>query len=242
MIVANLATYPPRTSGLPGVIGALAPQVDVLNVVLNQYQEEPQIPQLPNNVNFIIPNADLKDTGKFFPKVDPDDYVFLVDDDISYPPDYVDRTTKWLKTWSNEKVIVGYHGTVYFPEPAPGFIPIHLKESPSTFDKNNPIHNRRAFTFFRSLDRPVHVHQNGSGVCAMRGRHFPPFEYMSTSQRFVDVRMARWSHERGIRQICLPRGNGWLQPIHYGETIYSNFTLQMPGQVIDEIMTYCRPL
>ena len=42
MIVANLATYPPRTSNLLQAITAIAPQVDRLNVVLTQYIPGPE--------------------------------------------------------------------------------------------------------------------------------------------------------------------------------------------------------
>ena len=41
MITANLATYPPRRETLEAVAGYISPQVDQMNIVLNQYDEIP---------------------------------------------------------------------------------------------------------------------------------------------------------------------------------------------------------
>ena len=69
MIIANLATYPPRRENLLPVVQAIAPQVDQLNVVLNQYDAElPELVDIPN-VKQIIPHEDTKDVGKFYPDV-----------------------------------------------------------------------------------------------------------------------------------------------------------------------------
>ena len=92
MIVANLATYPPRRDGLLKVVASLSPQVDRLNVVLNEYAGTVGELAAYGNVEQILPPADLKDTGKFWPDCRGAEFVFLVDDDILYPPDYVAQT------------------------------------------------------------------------------------------------------------------------------------------------------
>jgi hypothetical protein len=85
VIVANLATYPARLHRLPAIVAALAPQVDLLNIVLNEYAQIPaELPSL-SNVRPLLPDVDYKDVGKFYPTTHTDDMVFLVDDDLMCP-------------------------------------------------------------------------------------------------------------------------------------------------------------
>jgi len=60
MITANLATYPPRREALEKVVAAISPQVDRLNVVLNEYDAVPAELQKYPNVVPLIPETDLK--------------------------------------------------------------------------------------------------------------------------------------------------------------------------------------
>jgi hypothetical protein len=217
MIIGNLATYPPRKAALKQVIERLANQVDTLNVVLNEYFEIPAW-NLPPNVNFIIPPADLKDCGKFYPTVRPDDVVFLVDDDILYPPNYVAKTLDWLLRMPNDRCAVGFHGSLYrVPKRGPSMT--ILKWLGRTSDRNAIEAERKVFYFRKKLDKPILVDQLGTGALAIRGRHLPPFEYMRTSQKFVDVRLAKWLFEQGITLVCVPRKENWLAPIEHDETI-----------------------
>lgn len=96
------------------VIAMISPQVDRLNVVLNQYQTVPvELARYPNVVP-VIPEDDLKDTGKFYPDVREAKYVMLIDDDIFYPPDYVSKTVSRFETLPLQKCMGGYHGSLYF--------------------------------------------------------------------------------------------------------------------------------
>ncbi|MDA1155039.1 MAG: hypothetical protein O2873_09865 [Proteobacteria bacterium] len=83
-----------------------------------------------------------------------------------------------------------------------------------------------------------------TNAAIMRGKDVPPYDYMKTSQKFVDVRLAKWCFERGIPRICLPRSNGWLGSssevlgIAYDETIHKGFTRTHPTHVADEIYEF----
>jgi hypothetical protein len=61
---------------------------------------------------------------------------------------------------------------------------------------------------------------------------------MNGSQKFVDVRLARWAFEQGITEVCLPREAGWLKPIRYEATIFDDFTRKNPPEVTREILTF----
>ncbi len=236
MIVANLATYPPRRENLENVVATIAPQVDRLNIVLNQYDAVPVELEKFSNVVSVIPEEDLKDVGKFYPAVSDAEYVFLIDDDIAYPSDYVSSTIQRFESIGSLRCMGGYHGSLYM-KPQLG----QLLRSPGllfTYKKQIADFRSEGFGFFNELKQSTVVDQIGTGTAIMRGKDMPSFEYMRTAAKFVDVRLAHWCFEQNIVPICLPRDNDWLQIINVDESIYSSFTTRHPAHVNSEILTY----
>lgn len=252
MIIANLATYPKRHQFLQQIVEAVAPQVDRLNIVLNEYKKVPtELKSFPN-VNPIIPPEDLKDTGKFFPDVSKAELVLLLDDDILYPSDYVEQTVSRYQALGDQPIIASYHGSVYRQ---PVFRQCYdrkkrTKRNPSILNrlqnypqelltyKSRLADFRWVSVFYREQTAPTVVDQVASGVAIMKAKDMPPFDYMASSQKFVDVRLARWVFERGLKGITLPRTQGWLAPIRYDETIFNDFTEKNPKHVNDEIRVF----
>lgn len=228
MIVANLATYPPRLASMLQVVAALAPQVDRLTVVLNQYLAVPEPLLGIANVNAVLPSEDLKDLGKFLPNVADAEYVFLVDDDIRYPADYVSRTLAAIKLLPRRRMVAGYHASIYRRRG---------KDDPRGA-RNKIAGSRRIINFQNALEEAVVVDQIASGTSVMRPTEMPPFDFMRGSQNFTDVRMSRWCFENAVLPVCLPRGKGWLEPIKHSETIYRGFTRSNPVHVAEEIWQY----
>ena len=77
----------------------------------------------------------------------------------------------------------------------------------------------------------------------MLAKHAPPYEFMRSSQKFVDVRLARWCFERGITRVSLPRQGAWILPsdaegVTFEETIVDDFTMQHHAHVAKEIRTF----
>ena len=238
MIVANLATYPPRRERLTPVIAALAPQVDRLNVVLNEYDAIPEEVTGHANVVPVIPPYDLKDVGKFYPEVAADDLVFLVDDDLNYPADYVAKTEARIAALGPGRFCAGYHSSLY--------VRPRRKPSRKTFEEwrqflfrpNTIAQFRRVFWFREPMDAPKVVDQIATNTCIIRGADLPSFAYMESSQRFVDVRLAKWCFEHGITPVALPRERDWLTAVTFEETIFRDFTKTDPAHVAKEIRSY----
>lgn len=113
MIVGNLATFPGRSGTIAAVVESLAGQLDRLNVILNEFESIPDVLADNETVHCIIPEQDTKDTGKFLPDCSGADFVFLADDDILYPPDYVEVTLKHLAGIQEEKFVAGYHDSIF---------------------------------------------------------------------------------------------------------------------------------
>lgn len=235
MVVANMATYPPRREGAIRAVRQIAPQVDRLNVVLNEY--DAPMAELSNlrNVEQILPDFDTKDTGKFYPDVSGADYVLLVDDDIDYPADFTRRTLELFAPFGGGHM-GGYHGSLYLGRW--DYVRQRKFRRALTYDRRRIAEHRRVYRFFSELDRALVVDQIASNVAIMHAGDLPPFEVMRDSQKFVDVRLACWCFERSIVPIALPKPTNWLGKIAYEETIYRGFTQRNPPQVTEEILSF----
>ena len=244
MIVANLATYPPRAEFLPNVVAAISPQVDRLNIVLNEYASVPEFLSGYSNVNTIIPDHDTKDAGKFFPDCARAEYVLLIDDDIVYPDDFVALSIARMRALGPGRYLGGYHCSIYN---RPGLRPISIKSIKANIrfwvSPSHIVRFRRILFFGHHILNPVIVDQIGSGTAIIRGADFPPYEFMKSSQRFVDVRLARWCFEQGIVRVSLPRKKGWLrgsdsEGVVFEETIHGDFTQKHHKHVAREIRSF----
>lgn len=235
MIIANLATYPPRLACAEDVIRKIAPQVDLINVVLNQCDQTLSTLSNLSNVRQILPAEDTKDTGKFFPEVDNAEWVILLDDDLVYPANYVEDTIVKISGLKQGRVLAGYHGVTYR---RPKFS-LEPRELRTWLMHGSRVHMWRDVAHFEeALAETIYVDQVGSGTAAIRGADMPPYAYMRGSQRFADVRLARWCYEEGLDVVCLPRPPGFLGSVSFDESIWESFTKRSPRHVREEILTF----
>ena len=92
LVRAHLATFPGRAGIFRQVVNAILPQVDRLVIVFNEMDQAPADLQADPRIEAITTDRDTKDLGRFLVRPQPDDIVFLIDDDIGYPQDYVAST------------------------------------------------------------------------------------------------------------------------------------------------------
>ena len=112
-VFASLASIPDRIKSLEMTVNSLYPQVDQLNVYLNNYD---QIPEFLNREKIKLAqsqiHSDLGDSGKFWWCEEVNGYHFICDDDITYPDNYVQIMIDKIEEFYR-KAIVGLHGTIY---------------------------------------------------------------------------------------------------------------------------------
>ena len=219
--IAQVATYPGRLENIPLMLESIALQFDEIHVVLNQFTKRQQLtlPKLAN-VHYEIPRDDLKDTGKFWRTPGKDEYVFLMDDDLTFPPDYVETMLAFHAAMPAPRTVVGLHGVIY-----------------SDLFEGAPA-SRFVAKFDKALDRPLLVNQLGTGCLMLPGDLMPPFDFMRTSQRFVDVRFARYCHENGIGLVCVPRPAGWVVDQEPEESIFDTYTRERQSEQLPEIVQF----
>ncbi len=180
-----------------------------------------------------------KISGKFLPDWADDDWVFLCDDDILYPPNYVERTLALIDKFPlSLSAAYGYHGTRYLPAEFDGSFRSAVGSLKHRVHRGKLRKLRSSFFYEDSLDGPRVVDQLGSGVAAARGRYIAPFSFMTGSQKFVDVRWARWCFENDVVCICLPREKDWLETQSTDKSIYKRFTRRTPRFVRKELYNF----
>ncbi|RNF84357.1 FkbM family methyltransferase [Montanilutibacter psychrotolerans] len=189
-----LASFPPRRSALRAAIDSLIDQVDRIFVYLNEYDEVPQFLKHPR-ITVKIGGEDLRDNGKFYfgPEL-PEGYCFTVDDDIVYPPDYVQRLIRKIELYGR-KALVGVHGTI-FAKPIVSYFA-----------------DRTLFHFKHPLERDRIVNQLGTGTLAFHTSLWRPSHTAFASTGMVDAWIAVEAAKRGIPLIVVDRKRNWLKPM-----------------------------
>lgn len=219
-----MATYPPREAMLRQSLQTIAPQVDKVMLCLNEYKEIPEFLKDMKNVEAFIPNADHKDVGKFIKQPAADDLVFFVDDDLRYHPNFVRRMRRLGRNIGLEDNVFGFHGSIYGE-----------KIAVSKLD-------RKVFHFRRQLSDTTQVDQIATNSMMALGKNVAPLDYMAGSEKFVDVRYAKWLFQNGISSWAISRPARFLKEINSDyedhETIWSSFTRNTPEHVMREIRTF----
>lgn len=201
--LASMASIPRRVAALERVVEALLPQVDGLHVYLNGHRQTPDF--LRDNrirVTLSRQHGDRSDLGKFYGWASwGDGYVFTVDDDIHYPPDYVPRMVAAIER-HQRKAIVCVHGTV-------------LRRNPGGQPNAKPscyVHRRLHFKRAAEADRQVQL--AGTGTVAM---------YSSLGKRVLerarlvkneaDIGFSQSAAKLGIPIFAVGRQERWLTSI-----------------------------
>lgn len=213
---AAMATFPARRPNLEQVIGSIAPQVDELYLVANNYEKGALKDIEKGNVRVIYPPRDLRDTGKFFQSFPDSQFVLLCDDDIIYPPDYVDTLKEEYRRFEHLTPIIGVHGVTYsdFFDGHPGARIVHV--------------------FSQKLKERCFVNQLGTGTVLCKGYQMPSFEFMATSAKFVDLRFAAHCERNGYHRICIGRETGWMKEIKGGGSLFESFTKTWAPEIVRE--------
>ena len=216
--IGVMATYPQRKLVATEAIGSIEHQLDRLVVVLNNYDSVP--PEYPDksHIEYIIPDADLKDVGKFLISMAADSFVFTLDDDIQYPEDYAATMLLHYERIPVPRKAIGVHGVTYS----------------DFFD--GQASSRLVYLFSLEVKKYHVVNQLGTGTMMTVGKNIPPFLYMEGSQKFVDVRYGKFARENGIACCCVPRPRDWLKQLPVAESIFEDFTKNANDDFMDDVL------
>ena len=201
-----MATIAEREEAMFDAVASIAPQVDHLHVYMNDYKSLTAIKKelFTDRITFHDkPVGDLGDSGKFWGKQFPHDIYFSVDDDLIYPPDYVETTLKHLETHP----IVSYHGRLMLPAPVRTY-----------------YHGlRRAYHVNSHVDDFYPVHVGGTGVMAQRAN---AFSYLDCKEpNMSDIWVGIYAQRNRIPIVTAPHRKGWVKLTdkidHHKNTIWA---------------------
>lgn len=188
---AGVATVPERVEALAIMVRGILPQVDRLTVYLDRW--EGAVPRFldDDRIEVVQTPEGRRDAGKFAGALSPEWRYFLtLDDDIMYPPDYVQRMVQKLEQYPD--AVVGVHGSV-------------LRHPVHSYMRDRDVYH---FSSEVGADREVDV--LGTGTMAfgrdvpvgMLGQNLVP----GMTDVSVSVALARWKKKR----VLIERPGGWL--------------------------------
>lgn len=226
-VTASMASTYRREPALHAAVASLLPQVDILNVYLNDYDAVPRyllgIPGL--TVVWAGPLGDgsgvgdLGDRGKFYWAANlTTDFHFTVDDDIIYPPDYVATLVAFADA-HEPPVAVGVHGIKILAE----------KLSPPGSRRSAGYYgSREVFMGVDEVPKAVGVHILGTGTLAYRVASVGPLDAVADfpEPNMADVWFGVASQARRLPLVVVPHPKGWLRevPGTAAGSLYERFT------------------
>lgn len=194
--VAAIATLANRIETFQRVLPVIYAQVDHVFIYLDGYSEPPAFLRGFDRVTVrrAEDTGDLHASSRFLCLQDlsAPTVVVIVDDDIIYPPDYVDRLVYFLQQFEGQ-AIVGVHGRI--------FLPPH----------ESYVRNAFAIHFAHELKQPCHVHELGTGTCGFISSYLDvdPREWSRTDMD--DIIVATEAQRRGLPRITVTRTAGWMK-------------------------------
>ena len=193
MITANLATIKSRRYTLQGVIDSLKDQVDTVRVYANDY-----VPEVKDAE--VYTGEDYTDNSKFYWLPKSEGIYLSCDDDLIYPPDYVETILEGMRKYPgcwitfHGRKLLGY-GLDYY----------------------------RGHLVYRCLGDVAGDYEldvPGTGVSAFNTKDFKfdmrEWEY----KRMSDIMAGQEIAKRKKKIICLSHKAGWIKHLENKSTIY----------------------
>jgi hypothetical protein len=186
-IVAGIATFQGREQQLKQTIKSIENQVDQIFLYNNKYMK------------------DLTDNGKFhgLTLLKEPAYYFSIDDDLLYPPTYVQDTLQKLKKY---QTIVTYHGRILTGP--------HQKyyKAPN-----------KSYRCLNTVDKDILIDVAGTGVTAFDTEYFNPTNIpFSKYKKMSDIIFSLEAAKQKKAIILLSHIEGYIKQLPIEESIYSS--------------------
>ncbi|PXY78561.1 MAG: hypothetical protein CXX81_07130 [Methanobacteriota archaeon] len=194
-VTVSMASFPARRERMLRVVERILPQVNQLNIYLNDYEEMP--PELIDEKITVVLGkdavGDLRDNGKFYflNEVEPG-FHFTIDDDIEYPVDYIQKMILKIEQYGRH-ALVGIHGVI-FDQPIERF-----------------FLRRTVYGFQRNQIRDAFVNLIGTGTLGYHTSAIMLELGDFTETGMADVFIAVRAKQQGVPIICIQRPKGWLE-------------------------------
>jgi hypothetical protein len=192
--VATIATLASRIETFQEVLSAIYTQVEHVFVYLDGHSVAPAFLKRFDRVT-VRSAGDLHADSRLLclQNLGAPTVVVIVDDDIIYPQDYVDRLVQVLQQFDGQ-AIVGVHGRI--------FVPPH----------RSYVRDVLCVNFSNALPSASHAHELGTGTCAFISGNFVVNPREWGRHDMSDIMIAIEAQRRGLPRIAVARPAGWLKP------------------------------
>ncbi len=194
--VATIATLASRVGTFEKALPAIHAQVDHVFVYLDGYGEPPAFLKALDRISIHRAEAvgDLHCSSRFLcvRELSTPTVVVVVDDDIGYPPDYVDRLVEALQQ-AEGAAVVGVHGRIFTPP------------------HRSYVHDAIPFQFAQELAQSRHVHELGMGTSAFVSSRLDLDPRGWDRTDMDDITVALEAQRRGLPRIVVARPAGWMK-------------------------------
>lgn len=211
MKIAGLATIPSRRDFLPKVVESILPQVDELWIFFDKHSAADayfSLDQLNNpdsKICFEFGDNGRGDANKFYGLFNDytlETYFFSCDDDLIYPPTYIEDMIHWIEMFER-RAIVSLHGSILWKEQFPI----------QSFYKD-----RRGLGCLMPLGIAVHTTLPGTGVCAFHTSTYKPEASEFPLPNMADIWLGLSAARQHIPIITVP---------HLGEPHYLQYNHEL---------------
>lgn len=219
--IAVLATFMKRFHVVKKVINNMLPQVDKIYIYANDYSEKNkqdllEIVNSKEKVEILLGNdhdGDIKDNGKLYlidnivKKIN-HDYIIVIDDDLNYPSDYVEKHIHGCLKYNNN-IVSCIHGGLY---------------SNIIYDF---FSDRYMYHYRTNIKENKVVTYSGTGTICIPCKFTKFINYEKTMHTgMVDIYFMNNMNFFDIKRICIAREKwGWLREFsdEIGETLYDSY-------------------
>ena len=204
MVTAQIASIPDRVDLLEKTVNSLLPQVDNLNIMLNNYVNTPHF---CHNLKIKFCHLDNQkgDAAKFHGLRYVKGYIFTCDDDLLYPENYVETMIKRLELHEN-KVILTNHGRIMHEKPV----------------SNSYTDRKAAFHCLKTENYDGELSIGGTGVMAWHSSAFFLDIDRITIKNMADIWVAKFAKEQGVKIMLNPHSEGWIKYLNPQHTIWDD--------------------
>jgi hypothetical protein len=193
MITANLATIKSRRYTLQGVIDSLKHQVDTVRVYANDY-----VPDVKDAE--VMTGEDYTDNSKFYWLPESEGIYLSCDDDLIYPPDYVERIKEGMRKYPGAWIT--FHGRKML-----GFGLDYYR-------------GHLVYQCLKDVNGDYELDIPGTGVSAFNTKDITFDMKEWKHKRMSDIMAGQEIAKRGMKIICLSHEKGWIQHLENKSTIY----------------------
>lgn len=224
LTIASIASIQQRESTLKKTLETIIDQFDIVNVYLNGYKNTPTFLQHKKIKIFDSANyKNIGDSGKFFPLQDCTGYLFTLDDDLSYPSNYVDTIVTKIQQYQHN-----------------AFICVHGNKLPKNTKLTSYYQDKQGIHFAKSLEQDLEVDIPGTGTLAFHSSLHQVNMKDFPLPNMSDIWLYKIASEKKIPVVAIKRKNLWITPLITGEDQHSIYNKTHKNdrrvtQIINEI-------